>query len=127
MYIAHACIYVNDQERAKKFYCDTLGWEVRDDVPMGDTRWLSVVPPGAKTGLVLMKGFGDWSPEKVGGDTGIALEVDDVFVEAERLKAAGVAFSREPETAFFGGHAMIKDSEGNELLLHSAAPVNATH
>jgi predicted enzyme related to lactoylglutathione lyase len=120
MYIAHAVIYVNDQERAKNFYCDTLGWEVRDDVPMGDTRWLSVCPSGAQTGLVLMKGFGDWSPEKVGGDTGIALEVDDVFALAEKLKAAGVQFTREPEVAFFGAHAMFKDSEGNELLLHSA-------
>ena len=121
MYIGYATIYVADQERAKTFYCDTLGWEVRNDVPMGETRWLSVAPPGAQTGLILMKGFGDWSPEKVGGSSGIALEVDDVFVLAEQLKAAGVEFTREPETAFYGGSAVIKDSEGNELLLHSAA------
>ena len=75
---------------------------MRNDVPMGETRWLSVCAAGREDGLVLMKGFGDWSPEKVGGDTGIALEVDDVFPVAERLKAAGVEFSREPEVAFFG-------------------------
>ena len=126
MYIGFARIYVNDQQRAKAFYTEKLGWEVRNDVPMdGDTRWLSVAPPGAQTGLVLAKNFDDWTPEKVGGHCGIAIELDDVFKTAERWKAAGVEFTREPDVAFFGAHAMFKDSEGNEILMHGPAPEGA--
>jgi predicted enzyme related to lactoylglutathione lyase len=120
MYVGIVTLFVNDQDRAKKFYTETLGWEVRDDAPMGENmRWLSVVPPGAQTSVVLCKNFGSWSPERVGGDSGLALEVDDVFKSAERLKKSGVEFTTEPSMQFFGGWAIFKDSEGNEIGMHS--------
>jgi|SRR5579863_5393847 len=122
MHVGIARLYVNDPERAKAFYTEKLGWEVRHDVPMGaDMRWLSVAPPGAQTALVLAKGFDDWTPDKVGGSSGIALEVDDVFKTAEALRAKGVEFIDEPSVEFFGGWARFKDSEGNEIGLHSPA------
>lgn len=120
MYVGIVTLFVNDQDRAKKFYTETLGWQVRDDAPMGENmRWLSVVPPNAQTSVVLCKNFGAWSPERVGGESGLALEVDDVFKTAEQLKKAGVAFVSEPSMQFFGGWAVFKDSEGNEIGLHS--------
>ena len=127
MYIGIVTLNVSDQDRAKEFYTKKLGWEVEDDAPMGEnTRWLTVIPPGAQTSLVLAKGFGDWAPEKVGGNSGIALEVDDVFTTAEKFKKNGVEFTAEPSNEFFGGWAMFKDSEGNVLGMHSPAKVGAT-
>ena len=121
-YLGIATIYVNDQDRAKEFYTKKLGWEVRDDAPMGDARWLSVAPKSAQTALVLCKGFGDWSPEKVGGMKGVALEVEDVFKYAEMLKKNNVELAAEPSVQFFGGWLTFKDSEGNEIGAHSPSP-----
>ncbi|HEV2261827.1 MAG TPA: VOC family protein [Candidatus Rubrimentiphilum sp.] len=126
MYIGVVTINVNDQERAKEFYTKKLGWEVEMDESMGEKmRWLTVKPRGEKTSFVLAQGFGDWTPEKVGGMTGVVLEVDDVFKTAEELKKNGVEFRDEPKMEFFGGWAVIKDSEGNEFGLHSPATVGA--
>jgi catechol 2,3-dioxygenase-like lactoylglutathione lyase family enzyme len=51
--LSHACVYVLDQDRAKEFYTEKLGFEVRHDVRMGTDfegagegfRWLTVSPP----------------------------------------------------------------------------------
>ncbi|MGH9112772.1 MAG: VOC family protein, partial [Acidimicrobiales bacterium] len=54
--IGRTTIYVDDQDRAKAFYVDTLGFELMDDRPMGEVggpRWLEVRPPGAETSVVL--------------------------------------------------------------------------
>ncbi len=127
MHIGIARLYVNDQDRAKEFYTKKLGWEVRDDALMGENmRWLTVVPPSAQTAVVLAKGFAEWSAEKVGGESGLALEVDDVFKTAEQWKKNGVEFTAGPSVEFFGGWAIFKNSEGNEIGLHSEAPVGAT-
>jgi len=125
-YVAITTVNVADQDRAKDFYTKQLGWEVVDDQPMGENgRWLTVRPAGAQTALVLAKGFGDWSAEKVGGNTGLALEVEDVFKFAEQLKKNSVELTSEPSMEFFGGWMMFKDSEGNEIGVHSPAAVAA--
>jgi|SRR5579883_1267257 len=126
MYIGIVTIFVQDQDRAKKFYLEQLGWELVDDEPMGEMgRWLSVKPPGAQTAVTLMKGTGDGRPEKAMGNSGIAIECDDVFAATESLKKKGVQFTTEPSIEFFGGWAMFQDSEGNVIGLHSPAPVAA--
>lgn len=121
MYVGIVTLYVNDQDRAKRFYTEKLGWEVRDDAPMGESRWLSVAPKGAQTAVVLCCNFADWSEDKVGGMQGIAIEVDDVFAACEQFKKNGVEIHTEPEMQYFGGWAVIKDSEGNEIGIHSPA------
>ncbi len=126
MHIGIVTVYVNDQDRAKDFYMKKLGWHCQDDSPMGENmRWCSVAPPGAQTAVVLAKGFGDWTPEKVGANTGIVLEVEDIFEDSDRLKRNGVEFTTEPSVEFFGGWAMFKDSEGNLIGLHSPPPVGS--
>ena len=120
MYIGVVTIFVSDQDRAKEFYTKKLGWEVVDDAPMGDAgRWLTVRPPGAQTYAALSTGFGE--QPKVGGMSGLIVEVDDVFTAAVQLKKSGVEFTEEPKNEFFGGWAMFKDSEGNVHGLHSEA------
>jgi lactoylglutathione lyase len=127
MYIGIVTIYVNDQDRAKEFYTKKLGWKVQDDVPMGEGggRWLSVAPHGGQTAAVLAKDFGDWSPEKVGRQTGIILEVEDLFDSCDEFTRRGVEFETQPSIESFGGWATVKDSEGNILGVHSPVPVGA--
>ena len=123
MYISVVSLFVNDIDRAVSFYTQKLGWEKTMDVPMGDdTRWVTIAPPGEKTSFVLTKGGPMWSPERVGGFSGVIIEVDDVFKAFDRLKSAGVEFEEEPRTEPWGGWAMFKDSEGNVHGFHSSAP-----
>ena len=43
--MSHTSVYVLDQERAKAFYTEKLGFEVKSDAKMGEFRWLTVVAP----------------------------------------------------------------------------------
>ena len=121
MYVAFTSIFVNDQDRAKNFYIEVLGFEERTNAPMGDgMRWVTVGPPGEKTEVALFsKGFPDWSSEKVGQNTRGCLEVDDVFAAHQKWTAKGVEFTDGPRMEFFGGWAMFKDCDGNEWGVHS--------
>ncbi len=121
MYVAFTSVFVSDQDRAKRFYVDVLGFEERLDVPMGDgLRWVTVAPPSERTEVVLSaSGFPGWSPEKVGINTGACLEVDEIFAAHRKLAAKGVEFTDGPRMEFFGGWASFKDADGNEWGLHS--------
>ena len=121
MYVAFVTLFVNDQNRTKKFYVEKLGFEERLDVPIGDgLRWVTLGLTGEKTEVVLSaEGFPGWSTAKVGVNTGGCLEVDDIFAEHQKLSAKGVEFTDGPRMEFFGGWASFKDCDGNEWGLHS--------
>lgn len=127
MYISVVTLYVNDIDRAVDFYTKKLGWEKTMDAPMGDSRWVTVAPAGAdKTAFVLTKGYGDWSADKVGGFSGVVLEVDDVFKAHDRLSKQGVTFTETPRVEPWGGWAQFQDSEGNVHGIHSPAPAGVS-
>ncbi len=129
MYISVVTLYVNDVDRAIDFYTKKLGWEKTMDASMRDeagSRWVTVAPPGAQTALSLVKGFGEWSPEKVGHPSGLVIEVDDVFEAHKDFTKNGIEFTEQPSVQFFGGWAQFKDSEGNLHGLHSGAPVDVS-
>lgn len=121
MYISVVTVAVNDVDRAVDFYTKQLGWEKTMDVPMGpDMRWVTVQPKGGQAQFTLAK-TGPQMQLKVGGMTGVILEVDDVYKSSEQLKNSGVEFTDGPRTEPWGGWAMFKDSEGNQFGLHSPA------
>ena len=123
MYISVVSLMINDVDRAVDFYVKKLGWEKTMDVPMGESaRWVTVQPKGGQASFTLTKGGPMWAQEKVGGFTGVILEVDDVYTTCERLKSAGVVFPEAPRTEPWGGWAMFEDSEGNIHGLHSPVP-----
>ena len=113
-------VYVNDVDRALDFYVDKLGMEkVRDDDMGGGTRWVQVKPRGADTSMVLVQGFGDWSPEKVGGLQSITLWSDDAEASAQELRSKGVEVTQEPTPQPWGmTEVRFKDVDGNEFLLY---------
>jgi lactoylglutathione lyase len=79
-------IPTNDQDRAVGFYVDTLGFEVRLDVPMGEgARWIEVAPPGATTSIALIAAEGNQ-----GVVTGVRFTTTDAGADQAALRSRGV-------------------------------------
>ena len=126
MKIALTSVLVDDQEKALRFYTDVLGFVPKNDVPMGEHRWLTVVSPEAPDGVELVL-EPDAHPavrpfkEALVGD-GIpftSFAVDDVQAEYARLTAAGVRFTQEPLTMGPVTTAVLDDTCGNLIQLAS--------
>jgi predicted enzyme related to lactoylglutathione lyase len=123
--LSHTSIYVLDQERARKFYCEKLGFEVRNDLMLGDFRWLTVGPKGQPDlELILMairpSPFMDEQAcatlralvERSGMSSGV-FETADCHKTCADLKAKGVQIVHEPTERPYGLEALIKDDSGN--------------
>jgi len=119
--IALVSVPVSDQDRAKAFYTETLGFELLADNPYGDgQRWLQVAPKGAETGLTLVTWFETMPP---GSTKGLVLETDDVDASYQELAARGVRFNGPVEQQFWGRYATFDDPDGNGWVLQqSPAP-----
>jgi predicted enzyme related to lactoylglutathione lyase len=119
-------IFVDDQDQAERFYTQVLGFQVKTSAPHGPgERWLSVVAPEEPDGVELVlhladapaQAFQQASRER--GRPVLSLRTDDCQGEAERLKARGVVFVKEPWRRGYGGiDAVFADSCGNLLSLH---------
>lgn len=107
MRIKFASIFVDDQEKALKFYTEKAGFKKKEDVPLGDARWLTLVSPQEPNGTELVL-EPDNNPvlegviirlKKALFDNKIpftAFAVDDINAEYTRLKDLGVTFIQEP-------------------------------
>ena len=123
--LSHATIYVLDQDAARDFYVNKLGFEVRMDQSMDNGfRWLTVSPKGQPDlQLILMKVDGpNIKPEvaavlkglvEQGRINGGVLQVDDTRATYEELKARGVEFLSPPVERFYGIECVMKDNSGN--------------
>jgi catechol 2,3-dioxygenase-like lactoylglutathione lyase family enzyme len=129
---SHSTIYVIDQGEALEFYRDTLGFEVRTDMPMteeGSVRWVTLSPKGQPDlEIILMPvapgpAFSAETAEEMRalvrrGALGIGVfETDDVRGDYERLSKQGVEFVSLPEEKFYGIEAVVKDNSGNWFSL----------
>jgi predicted enzyme related to lactoylglutathione lyase len=117
--IKFSSIPVRDQDRALNFYVNTLGFTLMTDQPMGPgQRWIEVRPPKGDAGVALFTPPG--YEDRVGTFTGISMECDDVQKTYEELSAKGVEFAKPPKAESWGVAAIMKDSEGNQIVLSSA-------
>jgi len=120
--VANVLIFVQDQERARKFYTEVLGMEVRRDEPLfpgSPARWLAVAPPGADTEIVLYLPDDNWAHYRqvVGKSQAVALEASDLDEVYRTLSERGVRFIQEPQKQIWGSLSIIEDSEGNAIIL----------
>ncbi|WP_332449751.1 VOC family protein [Methanoculleus sp.] len=103
MKIILTTVFVNDQDRALKFYTETLGFLKKSDVSAGEYRWLTVVSPEDPDGTELLLEPNN-NPVTQAYQKGLfeqdipaaSFGVEDTRAEYERLKARGVKFTLEP-------------------------------
>jgi lactoylglutathione lyase len=120
--IGVAMFTVADQDAARAFYSEKLGWEVRGDDRFGENgemRWLEVAPPGSTTRLALNPPMRD---EPGGGAIGV--ETPDVHAEHERLSAIDGVTVTNPPTEMGGAPLMfsIADPDGNHIWIVQRSP-----
>jgi len=115
-------IFVEDQDRAKAFYTEKLGMELINDTPLypgAASRWLELAPPGAETHIVLYAFDDNWEHYRstFQQSQSLTLHCEDLQASYRLYRERGVQFLGEPETQFWGTFALLKDSEGNTLIL----------
>lgn len=105
---------VSDQERAKKFYRDTLGFDLIRDEPMGPTdRWIQLSPKGCSTTIALVTWFDTMRP---GGLQGVMLNSTNIDRDTQELSAKGLELTPIDQQPW-GRFAMFKDPDGNGWIL----------
>jgi catechol 2,3-dioxygenase-like lactoylglutathione lyase family enzyme len=117
-------IFVDDQDKALRFYTEVLGFECKEDVPVGEYRWLTVASPGEENGTALLiepdshpavKPFKD---ALVGdGIPYASFAVDDVEAEYKRLLSRGVHFTQQPTDLGPVTIAVFEDTCGNLIQI----------
>jgi catechol 2,3-dioxygenase-like lactoylglutathione lyase family enzyme len=133
--LSHVTLFVSNQDEAKDFYVNKLGFEVRTDHTMDNGfRWLTV---GARqqpdVEIVLMEPQpGQLLDEeaaqavrmllKKGVLGGGVFQVDDCRKTYEELKQKGVQFAGAPEERFYGVEAIMKDGVGNWFSMTQPKP-----
>jgi len=117
-------VLVDDQDKAERFYTDMLGFVVKDDVPLGEYRWLTLVSPDDPDGVALLlepDAHPAARPFKEAlmrdGIPYTSFAVDDVVAEVARLKDLGVRVTMEPVEMETVTIAVIDDTCGNLIQL----------
>jgi predicted enzyme related to lactoylglutathione lyase len=126
MQIKLTSVFVDDQDKALKFYTDVLGFEKKMDFSAGTYRWLTVVSPEEPEGVQLVlersEGFNPAAKTYQQGifERGITAAnffVGDVQKEYERLKQHGVTFTKEPTKTTGSTIAVLDDTCGNLIQI----------
>jgi catechol 2,3-dioxygenase-like lactoylglutathione lyase family enzyme len=119
-------VLVDDQEKALRFYTETLGFQKKNDVPLGEHRWLTVVSPDEPDGTELILEPDEHPAAKPFKralvDDGIpytSFAVTDVNAEHARLRTLGVQFTQEPLEMPSVTTAVLDDTCGNLIQIAS--------
>ena len=105
---------VSDQERAKLFYRDVVGFELLREEPMGPgQKWIQLAPQGCSTTIALVTWFDAMRP---GGLQGVMLNVTDIDQDHAALTRRGLKLS-EIQQQPWGRFATFKDPDGNGWIL----------
>jgi len=124
MQITVTSVLVDDQEKALRFYTDTLGFEKKADIPMGQARWLTVVSPQDPDGTELLLEPDEHPAARPFKEALVAdgipytsFSVDDVEAEHERLERLGVRFTQPPTPMGPVTTAVFDDTCGNLIQI----------
>ena len=125
MKIIFSSIFVSDQDKALKFYTETLCFVKKSDVTNGPYRWLTLVSPDDKNGTELVLEPNDNPVAKTyqkaifeQGIPATSFGVSNVQAEYERLKKLGVKFTKEPTEVMKGVTiAVLDDTCGNLIQI----------
>ena len=119
-----ASLFVDDRDKAEDFYTRVIGFVKKNDIPLGEHRWLSVVTPDAPDGTELLLEPNAHAAAKAyqqtifnDGIPATTFFVDDIQAEYDRLKSLGVNFNSEPTAAGPVTIAAFDDTCGNLIQL----------
>ncbi len=125
MRIKLSSVFVDDQEKALKFYTEVLGFKKKNDIPLGDARWLTVVSPDApdEVELVLEPNGNPAAQvyQKAIYDQGIpitAFASGNIAREYDRLLKLGVTFTMPPTKTGPVTIAVFDDTCGNLIQIY---------
>lgn len=117
-------VFVDDQDKAEKFYTEALGFTVKHNIPLGENRWLTVVSPEDPEGTELLLEPSDHpavAPYKeaivADGIAAHSFQVQDLDAEWKKLTERGVKFVTEPMDAGAVQMAVFDDTCGNLIQL----------
>jgi predicted enzyme related to lactoylglutathione lyase len=127
MKIILTSVMVDDQEKALKFYTEVLGFVKKNDIPLGEDRWLTVVSPEGPDDVELLLEPMGFPPartyQKALFEAGIPLTsfaIDDIQKEYERMKKLGVVFKTAPTKMGPVTIAVFEDTCGNLIQMAQA-------
>jgi len=117
-------IFVNDQEKALRFYTDVLGFVKKADFTQGPFRWLTVASPEEPDGTQLQLALNDNPAARAFQQAQFEQKqpaamfyVDDVQQEFDRMKAMGADFIMPPTKVTGSTIAMLNDTCGNRIQI----------
>jgi predicted enzyme related to lactoylglutathione lyase len=124
MKIKLTSVYVDDQDKALRFYTEVMGFVKKNDFSQGPYRWLTVASPEELDGAELQLALNNNPAAKTYQETmfqqnqpGAMFFTDDVQADYERMKARGAEFTMPPTDATASKIAMLNDTCGNLIQL----------
>ncbi len=125
MRIKLTSVPVENQDKALKFYTEMLGFVKKQDFPVGEAKWLTVVSPEEPNGTeLLLEPNANYPAMKAlkeslmrDGIPYTAFQVDDIHKEYERMKKLGVEFTAEPTNIGTAIVAVFNDTCGNLIQM----------
>ncbi len=128
MKIKVTSLYVDDQDKALRFYTELLGFAKKTDFSNGPYRWLTVTPAGEPNGIELQLALNNNPAAKTyqlaifqQGQPAIMFFTDDVKGDYERIKARGAEFTMPPTDVPGSTIAKLNDTCGNLIQLTQLA------
>ena len=109
MKIKVTSVYVDDQDKALRFYMEVLGFAKKTDFSQGPYRWLTVASPEEPYGTELQLALNN--------NPAAMFFTDDVKGDYERIRARGAEFTMPPTDVTASTIAMLKDTCGNLIQL----------
>ena len=124
MKIKVTTLYVDDQEKALRFYTDVLGFTKKTDFSQGPYRWLTVASPEDPNGTELQLALNNNPAAKTyqeaifqQGQPAVMFFTENIRADYERIKADGAEFTMPPTDVTASTIAMLKDTCGNIIQL----------
>ena len=128
MKIKLTSVFVDDQEKALRFYTEVLGFAKKADFSKGAFRWLTVTSPEDPDGTELQLALNDDPAARAyqqarfqQGQPAVMFYTDDVKADYERIRARGAEFTMPPTDVTGSTIAMLKDTCGNVLQITQLA------
>ena len=117
-------LFVDDQDKAERFYTEVMGFEIKHNIPMGEFRWLTLVSPEDPEGTELLlepAAHPAVAPYRAAlvadGIPAHSFQVANLDAERARLGELGVVFQQEPMDAGPVRMAVLEDGCGNLVQL----------